>query len=482
MAVVLAGISIVSATGQPISPSNTKALFPTQVYDSSPLQGIVALQGGHNANIQIGDKAWIFLEHKQPVGGIIFFVSNQRCACRLNASLSEPVASNTPAVIARRRYMPDIQTYLPIGLTIYGKVTASFPDQQQAWINLGRFSGLRKKDNILIRRKSIPIARGEIVGVENEKALLTFQPMVRNALPRPDDTAELWPAPGNARSQNINTYIIAVRTNEDGRTEIVIPGTAADGFSTNRFANAFRNGRYIGAVLIEQIGDPLSVGRWIPSLSCEKPQAGDEVILRPPPDTIAYPLSAAVFRIDDDGYCLVATGEQDNIKHGETFIIRRPKPDIPTLWQDIAALNVTKLNVDYSAGYVHALSSNNPPVQPWNLADRLKAPSFQYQPAGKISAIQPGMRSALVDNINLQQGEIVRWVPSKTKDEIPIQRIGAGLIVGSNTTGAILYVPPGWGDVSLLPYARIDRLEILGSERLQKRMAPATRPASAPAH
>jgi hypothetical protein len=452
------------------------------VYDSSPEHGIVALHGGHDANIQVGDPVWILSEHQPPAGGTTFFVSDQRSACRLHASIESPFAARSAAIIVRRQYISELQSEIPIGLTISGQITATLPEQGQAWINLGKFSGLRVTNNILIRRKQIPIARGEIIKLEDEKALLSLQPLVRNAQPRAEDTAELWPAPGNVRLHNINTYIITVRSADDGHTEIIVPGTADDGFAENSFANVFRNGRYVGTLLIEQIADPLSLGRWMEPLSRVKPEQGDRVVLRPPSDTLAYPLSAAVFQIDEGGYCMVATGEKDDIKHGETFVIRQPVPDHPGLWQDIAALNITKVNVDYSAGYVHPLRSESPTVEPWDIADRLKAPSYAYQVLGEVSAILPGTRSALVDGAELEAGQIARWVTAEDKVDTSMQYMGIGLIVAEKAMGAIMYVPPGWGDASLLPYARVDQLQVSSNDRLQRRKAPVTQPADVPEH
>lgn len=450
-------------------------LLRLDIVESNKDGRLIALNAGRRAGISLHDPVWFDLGPAGWQVGSIFFLTDEQSVCRLtDTARSEPLA-DAPALLFRNNSLQILRPLLPERVTITGQVTACPPGRRTAWINLGAQDGLQLGDTLMIYRKGVPISRGQLALCEKQLSLMTCRPLVSNALPGLGDEVRLWPRPGEQAMGRTNSSVLGLQK-EGNSTLITLVGSAADGLRNERTIDLFRGRRYVGAAVLTEVQAPLSKAQIIESASAMDAQVGDQVIIRPPAKSPAQPLTAAVFRIEPDGYCMIAAGEKDGVQRGEKFVIRHQDPADPTLWRDIAELSITKVNIDYAAGFVGPLDNNSPPVERWDLADRLTPSPPQYLPAGIVVEVNPELRTAEADidpQIEFIPGEVVRWIPTRRQESEKDVQPAAAVVTAVHRDRVALYMPASWGPLDRLLQARIDKIErIGGTDRLHKRRAP----------
>ncbi len=470
--------------GQKVPVGKSSPIFETKVIGFDEAGGLVALDGGSINGVALEDPFWLFSETGIVIDGQIYLITERQCVGRLNHRSSTAIHVGLPVTLLRNTMIHPLRDQWPQGVTMHGRLTQVASDHKTAKLNIGRFFGLRPSDNLIIRRKGIPISRGRIINLEENVADLSLQPLVSNALPAPGDAAELWPRPADRRLGRLNSWVLDVQPAREGR-QIIMVGTAADGLALERAVDIYRNGKYIACAAINQLSDPLSTALIKDSMSADTPKAGDEVLARPVTSLPDAPLSVAIFRVDEDGYCLLSGGEDDGLQVGDKFIIRHQEPSEPTVWQDIAELTITKLNQDFSGAYAYPLGPNLPPVALWDLADRFEPRLPQWRPIGILTETQKDMIPGIADidrRSELKAGDIVRLAPPSPNDEKTEALLATGLVVYRFPDQAAIYIPPGWGDARALKNARIDSLEktLLYPLLLPQRQAPSTQPSTTP--
>lgn len=484
---ILSPLLALSAFGQTAPAGTPSPILDTKVVGFDEANGLLAMEGGSAKDVTLGDPFWLFSATGILADGLIYLTTERQCVGRLTNRPSGTIPPGQSVILIRKTRTTSLRDRWPRGVTMHGLLTEVSPGHANARLNIGRSYGLRPNDNLIIRRKGIPISRGRIVDLQENAATLSLQPLVRNALPEPGDVAELWPRPADRRLGRINSWVLDVQPVGEGRQgqQVIIVGTAADGLTLDRTVDIFRNGRYIACASINHVSAPLSTALIKDSMSAGTPMAGDEVIARPSLSTLDAPLSVAVFRVDEDGYCLLAGGEDDGLQVGDKFIIRHQEPSEPTIWQDIAELTITKLNQDFSGAYAYPLQANLPPVTLWDLADRLEPRQPQWRPIGILTESRVENSAGIADidpRSSLQNGDIVRLAPSAHQDAEMGRVYAAALVVHRFPDRIVLYMPPGWGNPRTMKDARIDSLEktMLYPLALPQRQAPATQPTTAP--
>jgi hypothetical protein len=160
----------------------------------------------------------------------------------------------------------------------------------------------------------------------------------------------------------------------------------------------------------------------------------------------------AVFQITED-YCLLATGEADGIKRGETFLVRRQDPSDATFWHDVAQLTIKKVELDYSGAQVKPLTSQVAGLTVWDMAERQVSGIEQWRTVGIVESTDAASRTAMTavnTGSAVAVGDVVSWMPDGDG------AIGGAVVIRREPDRLVLHVPPGWGDMAALPRARVD--------------------------
>ena len=471
----LAGLVLLPALPGSAEPP---AILETKVVNSTPGRGLVALAAGRHAGVVVGDRFFLAGDAVLPAGGRVFLVTDKACTGRLAGS-QHTVRPGQLAAVLREAALSSLRDRLPPGTTIAGSIARLPPGRRTAWIDLGSSSGLKLGDELLVWRRAIPtprgpidipIARASVAQLEAHVALVALQPLVSNALPEPGDAVELWPAPADRRWGQATSAVLQVQPGKEG-AEITMVGALVGGTVEGWLADVFRDGKYVGVAEITEATGPLTRARMIASMSAQAPEEGDRVVERPRAASRPYPLAAAIFRIEGE-HCLLAAGETDGIEPDETFVVHRPDPGETTRRIAVAELRVEKAQVTYADARIRPLIRDAPAVQLWELAERQVPDAEVWQPIGIVEQAEPALCSAagsVEPASRIAPGALVRLVP---ENRTP----AAAIVIGQVGDRVVTYIPPGWGDLSHLPRARI---EALLPPPTSTRAAPT--PASAPA-
>lgn len=448
MNAAIIAIALLTGSAPAAPPEDLIALRAT---DTTAAHGLVRLSGGRAAGVRLGQPAWVIADGRAVAAGRVQMVTDDTAVLSLR---SGRVADGSLVVVmpvdlpARRR------DFLPDGVTIRGRMTRVAPGRGSGWMDVGAEAGLARGDRVLIRRNGIPIARGEVVLLEPELALVSLEPVVSNALSEAGDDVELWPAPALRRRGRIDSAVLAVEPGADGE-QLTVVGSAADGLVPGRQVDLFRGGRYVAMAVVTGGHGPLSLAAVLSYARAEAPAEGDTAVLRAVGEQAGGPLKAPVFRIEGD-YCLLAAGENDGVRVGERFRVRRADPAEPTVFRDVAELTVRTVKVDYCGVDVRILDEAAGPLRECELAERGDEED-PWPPAGIIESVDPatGTAVAAVDpGRDLRAGHVVRWVPDASA--APRAPAGAALVLARDGDGLILAIPPGWGDPAAARLARID--------------------------
>jgi len=455
-------LSMMVASGvwtQASRPASLPILLDTTVVEKHAEQDMVALAIGREAGVGVGDAFWVFDQSRVCASGSVFLVTPTRSVGRLTRSVSR-VAAGEPVVLVQGASVLACREALPEGVTLRGRLLRLPPGRRTGWLDLGRRAGLRLGDSLLVGRNGIPIARGRVTLLEDETALATLQPLVGNTLSQPGDAIALWPAPHGQRCGRIDSTVLDVRPDPEGPL-VTLVGTADDGLQEGRLVDLFRNGHYVGVAELVALSDPLSVARVIESASAQMPEVGDRAVVRPGPGPPVQPLAAAVFRVVEGNYCLLAAGESDGVRIGEKFIVRRPGPEESAQTQAVAELTVRTVKVHHCGCDVRLLGKVDTPLMPWDWAERKKPPWAHWGPVGGLRQVDAIARSAVVDidaGVSLARGQLVRWVPQARGDQLARPDAywpGAAIVLHVTIDEALLYVPPGWGEIEYLNHAHV---------------------------
>lgn len=446
-------------------------VISTRVVDISAEQGIVALEVGSGQGISVGDDFWLWSDEGVTGWGEVFLVMADRCAGRLAAGATgtpTEVTPGQPAVILRHASLAELRDRLPPGATVRGTIARVAPGRLTAWIDISADSGLRVGDQMVVLRKGLPLSRGRISLLDAAAALTTLEPLVGNALPEPGDVVELWPAPSDACWGRLTTTILQVTEVEEGAgkgAQISIAGSANDGIRIERLVDVYRGRKYIGAANVVEVSSPNSRANMIVSASRMRedperkhselwPAEGDRAIVRSAANAKPGPMLVAVFHIDQD-YCLLAAGETDGVKVGETFLVRRQDPHDAMIWHDVALLTVKKVETSYSGALVRPLTSEVEGLRVWDMAERQLSGIEQWRTVGIVESVDVVSRTALTaidPGCAVGPGDVVSWIPDSEAS------LGGAVVLHRDPDRLILHVPPGWGDLAGLPRARVDAL------------------------
>lgn len=446
-------------------PASPGVVLKAAISAQDPQRRTAAIGLGREAGVSVGDPFWVVSDSRVYGWGSIYLITDTACVGRLSSGSLEAPEART-ALILRRNGLSALRDRLPEPATLRGELTRLPPGRRTGWLNLGRRSGLREEDPVLVRRDGIPIARGRIALLEDETALTSLQPLVGNALPQPGDAFELWPSPPLRRDGRLSTAVLAIQPHSEGAL-LTLAGTAEDGIVVGRMVDLYRKREYVGVASITEISEPLSVAQMIESASKQAAQVGDTAILRPSPAPPHKPLAAAVFRVAPDQYCLVAAGESDGVALGERFIVRRTDPKNPGRFLEIAELTVKTVKVEHCGADVKPLAGGENRLETWDFAKRVDQPIPRWQAIGVVRQFDPLARSATVDvgaSAGLIRGQIVRWLPatneSATKASSRPASIdrnpGAAIVLHPMLDQTTLYVPPGWGSPDQMEHARVE--------------------------
>lgn len=454
-----------AATGEASAAAVTRAKVVGQRLDSA----IVSIDVGRQADLAVGDRFWI-LDGTELLPGIMNFVADTVSAGRLANS---PVAKveGRAAIILHQALLSVLRESLPSGMTVAGRVSRLPPGRETAWIDIGSTAGLKERDGILIRRAGIPVARGEILVLNEDAALTNLQPLVGNALPEKGDRAELWPAPGLPEGA-VNSAVLAVEPDPEGATVTFVGGLNA-GSSEGRLADIRRNGQYIGVASVTAASPGvLTQARMIPSASLEQPKEGDEIVMRPPPGPPAPPLQCVIFRVEED-YCLIAAGEVDGVQRGERLSVCR-REGATDAGKLIAEITIDKVNVDYSGALIRSMDPAGARTEPWDIAERHEPPWLHWKVRGRVESTDAAARITTItceENSEIGTGDIVGLISTASPGENTGRLLGGGVVLSRDGRRAFAYVPPGWAEIQDLSNASI----ILSSTQP---IAPASAPSS----
>jgi len=458
-AVMVTGLTlaiVTTALAQTTPTTMPSAVVETTVIDVSDERGIVGIRAGHNEGVAIDDPCWFFSADRMIGYGEVFLVSDIGSAVRLNTRTRWPAAGDL-AVVVTATQRSALRDRMPAGTTIRGRMVRLPPGRRTGWIDIGQTAGLRLDDSLLVWRaakdKRIPIARGRVAVLQDQTALLAFQPLVGNAHPGPGDDVELWPSPSEGNGQSLTSTVIAVGQGSDGPIVRMV-GTARDGLTSGRLVDLFRDGRFVGVAGITTIADPLSVADLIVSASIDKPAVGDRAVVRAPAGAGPQPIRAVVFNIQGD-VCLLAAGEADGVKVGEKFIVSRA---IDGNVIAVAELTIYTVKIDYAGARVRLITPENHPIQKWDFADRRTPPPTTWQTVGTIRRVMTEARTAFVqltEGSAISPGAVVRISP-KTNTNAASDPAGAGIVLHNKANSADLFVPNGWANVVHLNDASIE--------------------------
>ena len=463
---MIASMALAGTTWAAQAPPAGPAVVAAKVTGFSSARGVVALDASATAGVELGDSFWVLGPEGVVAGGTISTITANGSAGLLGGTASQ-VAPGAPAAVLRRSMLATLRDALPPGVTISGRIARVVPGRQTAWIDIGRQAGLRNADQVLVSRRSIPVARGRLTILEPDAALIALEPVVSNAMTEPGDLVELWPAPADARWGRLNSSVLKVEAGPDGPV-ISLVGTAADGLIEDQMVDVTRNGAYVGVASLIRVSGPISKGAMIVAASRGPPAEGDQAVVRSPLGRQPAPVTATVFGLQDQD-CQIAAGEPDGVREGDRFMVRRQDEGDPTLWHDIAELIVQDPQANYSVASVRNLDSALPGLRLWDMAER-QVPGAQYWRAAGIIERAAGRDALAAINSNSQVavGGVVRWVPSGRAP-------GAAVIIGRNPDGLILHVPPGWGLAEGLHRARLDLPDTTAGGRAPPQPTPATR-------
>lgn len=452
-----------AAFAQTSHPAGAPVLLEATVVERHHEQDMVALSIGREAGVGVGDSFWVFDQSQISARGSVFLVTPDACVGRLAISVGKVVVGAS-ALILQEASLHMSREVLPENVTLRGRLLNLPPGRRTAWVDLGRRAGLRLGDSLLVGRNGIPIARGRVSLLEDETALATLQPLVGNTLSQPGDTVGLWPEPYQQRLGRVNSTVLDVRSDPEGAL-VTLVGSAADGLQEDRLVDLFRDGNYVGVAVLVEISDPLSVARIIESACAQMPEVGDRAIVRSDPGPPVRPLAAAVFRVVEGDYCLLAAGESDSVRIGEKFIIRRSDPEDSARTWPVAQLTVQTVKVHHSGCNIRLLGDSKTRLMPWDWAEREKPPWPHWVTAGVVKQVDQTARLAVVyidTSISLARGQVVRWVPpaqadqtARAHDLLP----GAAIVLNVTSNKAHIYVPSGWGDIEHLNHACVQVTE-----------------------
>jgi hypothetical protein len=417
-------------------------VLEVKIAANEPESDVISFEAGRDSGISVGDLFWI-VDANVCRFGTIYFTTEGACVGRFLQKNNKPPCSATAYVLLHTA-VAELREQFPPSATIRGKISR-LPKDGTALISMGRSSGLKLNDTILVRREGIPIARGRILVIEAGAATITLQALVTNAIAQADDPVELWPAPGD-RSFRVNSTVLLVTAAKEGDV-ITIVGDADDGYAEGRQVDLFHGDEFVGvASILKMDGLPVSRAKMTNAETRGNPAEGDWAYVRLGAGPPLSPLSAVIFRVVQD-YCLVAAGEVDGVKRGEKLQVFGKG----NAKKAVAEITIDKVNVDYSGGSVRILDAAAAPLQVWNFAERIEPRRARWDEIGEVKNVDPKWRvcgCSLKQGVTVTAGSVI-GLSGQGSEQV------AGLIVTPVSDGALVYIPPGWGDLDRLKGARV---------------------------
>ena len=424
----------------------------------SSAPALVTLDRGSEAGVTVDSPFWMFKGTKVVGAGSVYLVTPTSCAGRFTGPVGD--GKGVKAVVVREAALIEARDLLPEGVTLRGKLLRLPPGRRTAWLDLGGSVGLRRDDMLLVSRNGIPIARGQVVELDERTALASLRPVVGNARPEAGDDVELWPAPAERKKGRLNSVVLEVLPDPEGQL-VRFVGSSADGVVAGRLVDLFRLDAYVGVAVVRDVFDPISVVQMIESASIRKAVECDVAVVRPaPPD---QPIRAVIFKVVEGGdYCLFAAGESDGVQVGEQFVVYRGDPDDPSRRQAAAELVVDAVKYYHCGATVKMLKSAGGPLLTWEFAERENPAWSRWGAVGVVRGVERTGRWATADidpRCKLEVGQVIRWSPMAAespgpadKDRLP----GGALVLAVSSDEVVLHVPAAWGNLEHLEHARIE--------------------------
>jgi hypothetical protein len=465
MIVAMLGMTMVAAQG--VAAPATEAFIEARITGVDDARRVVSFEADPAIDLHPGDRFWIIDAERSVIPGLVFLTADGVGAGKLYPSdrTVDRVAIRSQSMrVLPQRSLQALRPKLPRGVTVRGQVTAVPPGHQTAWLDLGSDSGLTIGDSVIVERKGIPLARGEVVVCDSTTSLVSLERLVGNAVCDVGDRVELWPEPWQRKWGRLNSPVVDVRSSPEGRM-VLLTGTAGDGLVGGKLVDLFRGWTYLGLARLIDVHGPFSRALLEGYAECGEPTSGDRAIARAAVSDQPVPLTAAVFRVERD-YCLITAGEGDHVKKGERFVVRRPDPAYPGALYDVAELTVETVKIDHSGATIRHLVPDEPPVHDCDICERRMAGVPTWEPVGIVSRVNAPARTIWADvdsQVRIESGDVVRWLPlrqngadERGSPEEWEPTFSGAVVVGRRPYEAGLYVPLGWGPIRHAPGARIE--------------------------
>jgi hypothetical protein len=383
------------------------------------------------AGVAVGDAAAIVDGATPVASGYVAGVSGSHADVRLTQRYAE-VEADAACVVATASAVANGKTGMPTGTTVRGHVVRVGPGRRQAWINVGRASGLERGDTLWVRRGGFPIARAEVLTTEGNGSLVQCWHLVTNTLPTIGDAVALWPSPAARRNARPETIVMDVTPSSDGVT-LTLAGSARDGFSVEQQIDLFDGSRYAGQAGVTATSDRLVLAESLPAFATTQPAVGMRAVARPPAERRAARLEARIFEIRGS-YVLISAGQADGVRVGQRFAVIRDG-------KRLATLEVRAVKVDFAGAEIVAGAKGDAKgaaLRKWDRVARLPLPPPTVIEVG-TTATEVGPEGWLLATLTTDEpiriGAVVR---------VGDERATAALVVRAAGPTVLLYVPPGW--------------------------------------
>ena len=230
------------------------------------------------------------------------------------------------------------------------------PGQHSVWIETGTQQGAAAGDTWLLCAGGQPLARFDVRYVSTDLSFAVVVPLVADLHLRPGLHVELWPGPGERRTQRATSAVSYVETEPAGPIVwVALPPDA--GWPAEPHLDIFQEGRFIGHALAERSDSRFGYATYTPLAPAPAPVAatsqpttaatqpapagndglprvGDHVRIRTQADIDQRRFVAHVFELVSGG-ALINAGEnaaleldqhgtvyRDNVAVGEVHVVR----------------------------------------------------------------------------------------------------------------------------------------------------------------
>jgi hypothetical protein len=402
-----------------------------------PDRPLVILDAGRDQGVSLDDPAVLLADGQIAAAGRVFYLESNRCSVRLNEQGAGDRQANVAVVVPRS--LPGVcRVALPPDTTIWADVDEVTPGHRTAWVNHGRDTGLRLGDRLLITRSRVAIARGDVIDVLQDSALIRFQTVAAGSFVRRGDKVRLWPSPAEGREGCLRVPVMTVE--QEGPHQCIwLPGGTADGLVPDRQIEFFRGDTYVATATIDQAGESAARAVTMDACARQAVQAGDTAVLMIDSSLDQPRFAGRVFRIEGD-YCLLSIGEDTGVRRGQVLYVVRDR-------QVVATVKIKTIKQGYCGAELERSESNAArKPQLWDQVLSSRPQQRLVQGLGHVTQLTDDGQFATValpgEVKNAESGTIVSII--KNADTV-----GAAIIIHKSPTSMILHVPACWREAGV---------------------------------